>query len=167
MKTKEIFKDVTGYEGLYQVSNLGRVKSLEKLVIFKNGRKRVYKESIRKLHFNKQRGYWYVSLRVSGNTKTISIHTLVYKTFKNHIKGLVVDHIDNDQSNNKLSNLQQISYRENSTKDKKTPNYTYVKKYNKYMAYIYYNKRNNHLGYFKTEEEAIKSINNFKNKNNV
>lgn len=48
-KKEEIWRDIKGYEGLYQVSNLGRVKSLERTVIDKIGRKRLYKERILRL----------------------------------------------------------------------------------------------------------------------
>lgn len=161
----EVWKDIPDYEGLYQVSNLGRVKSLKKEVLFKDGRKRTYKETIRKQHFNKKRGYFYISLKVSGVVKTISIHTLVFKAFNNYDENLVVDHIDNNQKNNRLDNLQQISYRQNSTKDKKTPNICYISKYDKYMAYIWFKGKNNHLGYFKNYKYALKAVNEFKKTN--
>jgi hypothetical protein len=167
MKTKEIWKDIPNYEGLYQVSNLGRVKSLDKTVVFKDGRIRKYKECIRKQHFNKKRGYYYVSLKVKGVTKTISTHTLVFKTFMECEKGLVIDHIDNNQKNNNLENLQQITYRENNTKDKKTPNVCFHKRNNKYMSYFWLNGKNHHIGYFLKYQDAVNSIIKFKKENNA
>ena len=47
---KEVFKPIKGYEGIYEVSNLGRVKSLERIVIYKNGNIRPYKEKFLKQH---------------------------------------------------------------------------------------------------------------------
>jgi hypothetical protein len=162
----EIWKDIKDYKGIYQVSNLGNVRSLDRLVTFKDGRKRFYKGEIKPLILNKQRGYLYISFKLKGFTKTISVHTLVYKAFKNYDKSLVIDHIDNNRLNNRLENLQQITMRENLTKDKKTPNYCYRKEMKKYMAYMWVNGKNNHIGYFKTEKETKKAILEFKNKIN-
>lgn len=164
----EVWKNVylKEYHNFYKVSNLGRIKSIEKTVLFSDGRKRKYKEIIRKQHFNKKIGYYYVSLKVNGIVKTISVHTLVYKTFCDYKKGLVIDHKDNNQKNNKLSNLQQISFRKNLIKDKDSPNILFRKDYNKYMVYYWVNGKNNHIGYFKKHKDAVIALNNFKKKLN-
>lgn len=163
---KEIWKDIANYEGIYQVSNLGNIRSVDRVVFFKDGRKRFYKGKIRPLTFNKKRGYFYVSFKLKGCTKTFSIHSLVFKAFNECDSNLVIDHIDNDRKNNKLCNLQQITQRHNLTKDKKTPNYCFISKYNKYMAYMWVNGKNNHIGYFNTEEEVKEAILKFKIKLN-
>jgi hypothetical protein len=49
---------------------------------------------------------------------------------------------------------------------KSDENYCFINKYNKYMAYIWFNGKNNHIGYFKTEEEAKNAISEFKEKIN-
>lgn len=104
MKT-EIWKDVIEYEGLYQVSNLGRVKSLN----YKHtGKERILK-SIR----NKD-GYWKVALYKNGKRKTLSVHRLVVTAFIEPIpKGLVVNHIDENPANNCVENLEICTHKKN------------------------------------------------------
>ena len=108
----EEFRDVPGWEGLYQVSNLGNVKSL--------GNDKAKKEKILKQNLvgviSKQ--YFAVEFCVDGKRKTCRVHQLVAMAFLNHIPngyiGLVVDHIDNNKLNNNLENLQLISVRKTS-----------------------------------------------------
>lgn len=98
---KEIFKDIKGYEGLYQISNLGRVKSLECTI-----NNRIYPEKILQ-NCDNGRGYFAIRLCKNGSQKTFSIHRLVATTFipnPNNYKE--VNHIDSDTSNNCVNNLQ-------------------------------------------------------------
>jgi hypothetical protein len=118
---KEEWKDIPGYEGLYQVSNLGRVKSLGRYRNAKNGSKAYRKGLIKKTYTNKK-GYLTLSLSKNGISKTFTIHQLVAIVFLNHIPdgmNIIVDHIDNNKLNNCVDNLQLITNRENSSKDKK------------------------------------------------
>jgi len=147
---KEIFKDIPGYEGAYQVSDKGNVKSL-------NFRKeRLLKQS------SDSTGYLKISLYKDGKEKSITIHVLVAIAFLNHIQcgnNLVVDHIDNDPLNNNLRNLQIITHRENVSKDRRgvSSQYTGVswnKSTKKWVASIYTNGKQKNLGSFKTELEA-------------
>ena len=161
---EEIWEDVKGYEGYYQVSDLGNVKSLDRVDSLgrkKNGR-------IRKLNPN-SRGYLTVNLSLEGKGNTKSVHQLVAEAFLNHEScghKLVVDHIDNDKLNNNLSNLQVVTNRENVSKDTigKTSIYTGVSfrsNRNKYVAQCYHNKKQKHLGCFTTELEASAAYNDF------
>jgi hypothetical protein len=115
---KEIWKDIPEYEGLYQVSNLGRVKSLGR--VRSNGS--TYREFI--MSFSMRKTEKYHSVRLSdrhGKRKVKRVHQLIAMAFLNHKPNglnLVVDHIDNDPLNNHLDNLQLISHRKNSSKDK-------------------------------------------------
>lgn len=157
---KEIYKDIKGYEGIYEVSNYGNVKSLERKVPFKNNFKKV-KERILK-HGKSPNGYYTVSLVKNGLKKTSAVHQLVAESFLNHKRNgykIIVDHIDSNPLNNNLNNLQLISQRLNTSKDKKgcSSKYTGVswsKTYKKWVAHIRINGKSKHLGYFINEIEA-------------
>lgn len=102
----EIWRDIKGYEGLYQVSNLGRVRSLERVAIFKDGRNRVVKVKIVKPHKNKQTGYLQVSLSKNGIHKHFNIHRLVAEAFIPNPDNLpTVDHINRIRTDNRIENL--------------------------------------------------------------
>lgn len=157
----EEFRDIPGWEGVYQVSNLGNVKSLARTVIMSNGRTQPYKERI--LKPGNIKNYLTVQLHNAGKRKNYKVHQLVAMTFLNHIPngyiGLVVDHIDNDSLNNNLENLQLISTRENCSKDRAGGTSRYVgvcwsKQSKKWTANIVINGKKKHLGFFKCELEA-------------
>ena len=82
----EIFKDISGYEGEYQASNLGRIKSLERYINHWRGGKRIIKERILK-HGKNNDGYLHLHLSCKVNNtfgihrKTFSIHRLIAQTF--------------------------------------------------------------------------------------
>tara|TARA_R110001632_G_C11076374_1_gene387963 strand:- start:13 stop:513 length:501 start_codon:yes stop_codon:yes gene_type:complete len=154
----EIWKEVKGYRD-YEVSNLGRVKSLARIVITAKG-SRTCKEKILKPSVDGQ-GYLKVCLSSNGKGKVKRIHRLVAIVFLNHTPNgnkLVVDHINNVKTDNRLENLQVITNRENLSKDKKGVSkytgVTWMKKANKWRAYIYINGKNKHLGMFINELEA-------------
>ena len=120
----EEFIDIPGYEGKYQVSNLGRVKSLSRVDTI--GRK--VKEKILKTQIDKG-GYLRTKLSHKGKTKTFRIHQLVAMAFLGHIPcghKQVVDHKNNVSTDNRLENLQLITSRENSSKDRKGGSSKYV-----------------------------------------
>ena len=104
----EIWKDITGYEGLYQVSNLGRVRSLTRKVFVKgreNGR--VFTGRIKYGCREKKNGYRVVSLYCKGKSKRFFVHRLVASAFiQNHNNLPQVNHKDEDKTNNKVSNLE-------------------------------------------------------------
>ena len=110
----EIWKDIKGYEGLYQVSNMGRVKSLERTVSGKNGRKFPIKELILKPQTN-DCGYLRVYLCNSRGKKKFSVHRLVCEAFhENPENKPCVNHIDEDKTNNTASNLEWCTHKENN-----------------------------------------------------
>ena len=98
MEEKEIWKDIAGYEGLYQVSNMGRVKSLN----YKGtGKERILKGS------KASNGYLQVLLYKDGKRKWYRIHRLVATAFCENPMGYTdVNHIDQDKTNNKVENLE-------------------------------------------------------------
>ena len=114
-KNKETWKDVKGYEGLYQVSDKGRVKSLERISIMKNGSKRLIRERILKPRPTKD-GYVQVYLcNGRGEKKNSFIHRLVCEAFhKNPMNEPCVNHIDENKTNNTANNLEWCTYAENN-----------------------------------------------------
>lgn len=113
MEEKEIWKDVPGYQGLYQVSNLGRVRSLDRLVQCMNGM-RMSKGCIRKNCIGRG-GYHIIVLSKDAKTKTFRIHRLVYEAFIGEIPdGYEINHIDEDKNNNALSNLNLMTPKQNA-----------------------------------------------------
>lgn len=112
----EIWKDIEGYEGLYQVSNLGRVKSLERRVRAKKpGTTQRIKERIRKFSYTTE-GYAYVVLSKEGVHKTILVHRLVADAFVPNPDNLpCVNHKDEDKKNDTSDNLEWCTYSYNNT----------------------------------------------------
>lgn len=107
---KEIWKPIKGYEGLYEISNLGRVKSLSRVTPH-NGR--VYPTKILKPHINTKK-YLDVELSQNGLKQRYRIHRLVAETFiPNPNNKPQVNHIDCDKSNNRVDNLEWCDNSEN------------------------------------------------------
>lgn len=101
----EIWKDIEGYEGLYQVSSLGRVKSLERIVSKSNGRRMYVAERILKSFFN--RGYEYVTLSKETKQPNLKVHRLVAEAFLPNDSTLPdVNHKDENKANNRVGNLE-------------------------------------------------------------
>ena len=104
--TKEVWRDITGYEGYYQVSSEGRVKSLKR-----KGRR---KERILK-QVSSSSGYLTVPLCAGGKRKTFLLHRLVCQAFhENPDNNPCVNHIDENKTNNAASNLEWCTYEENT-----------------------------------------------------
>lgn len=102
----EIWKDIKGYEGLYQVSNLGRVRSVDRYVKQKEGFYQYIKGRIRKSKLNNG-GYMLVSLSKDNKGKTFLIHRLVAQAFiPNSENKPQVNHIDENPCNNCVDNLE-------------------------------------------------------------
>lgn len=109
---QEIWKDVGGFEGLYQVSNLGRVKSLEKKIPYGYGL-RTIPERILKNNVNEY-GYLYVRLYKDAKGTKFKIHRLVALTFLENPKNKrCVNHKDGNKQNNCVENLEWVTHGEN------------------------------------------------------
>ena len=109
----EIWKDIPGVEGKYQISSLGRVKSVARSVTSSTGRVSFVKECIRSLHVN-HKGYLKVNLRYS--IKDAFVHRLVAIAFIDNPDGKqFVNHKDGNKQNNRVENLEWASAQENST----------------------------------------------------
>ena len=103
---KEVWRDIPNYEGIYQVSNLGRVKSL----------KRPYglKEKILKPLINSI-GYYQVGLYKNSKVRFCLVHRFVWEACNGQIpEGYEVNHINEIKSDNRLSNLNLMTHKENT-----------------------------------------------------
>ena len=154
---EEIWKDIPGYEGLYQVSNFGNAKSLDR-IIYRSNILVNRKGKLLNLILNSSCGYY----RIKIQGKAYSVHKLVAMAFLDHIpNGMnkIIDHIDNNPLNNRLCNLQIVDVRTNVSKDVKNASsiYTgvsYDKERKKWASNIVINKKRIALGRYEKEEMA-------------
>lgn len=111
---EEIWKDVPNYEGLYQVSNLGRVKSLDREFLDKKGKLFRRKGAMITLVENEY-GYLAVRLNKNNTRKEFKVHRLVLMTFSpcDNMENLEVNHKDFNRKNNSLNNLEWLTHKEN------------------------------------------------------
>lgn len=156
---QEIWKVVNGYEGIYEVSNLGRVKSIGREVL--RGKNHLYQTKTRILSLSTSGRYQHIRLYNNGTSKRFYIHHLVCFVFLGYERKdskIVVDHINNVGTDNRLVNLQVITQRENLSKENRgNSKYTgvhFYKRDKKWMAYISINSKRKHLGYFDNEYDA-------------
>lgn len=102
----EVWKPVLGYEGVYEVSNLGRVRSLDRQVANRWGTTRSVPGTIRTIAV-KREGYCFVNLFCKQRAKPMYVHRLVALAFLPNPEGLPqVNHLDGDKSNNRVDNLE-------------------------------------------------------------
>lgn len=144
----EVWKDVKGFEGHYQVSNLGRVKGIK-----------FVKERI--IKGNAPLGYPMVGLRKPGEKRRhIKIHRLVYSAFIGDIpNGMEINHKNGIRHDNRLENLECVTRRGNCQHrsnrlrgNDRLPGVTMFD--GKWMSQIWHNNKKVSFGYFKTQEEA-------------
>lgn len=124
---EEIWKDIEDYEGLYQVSNLGRVKSLKKTVHYSDGRVYSYPEKIKNQIIDSTKAYWTVTLsdnRKTPRKKCCYVHVLVAKAFiPNPNNFPMVMHKDqknlrfDNECNNNVENLEWSTYKDNASQE--------------------------------------------------
>ena len=149
--------NVKDFEGLYAVSDDGRVFNVRKGIEMKP---------------RERSGYYYVTLKKDGQAKAFSVHELVYNSF-NKRAGLwdkrrqyinAIDHINENKKDNRLENLQRVSVRENSAryaenhKDSGLPRgVNYFAQAGKYRARVVINRTRYFLGSYSSAEEAGKA----------
>lgn len=109
----EIWKSVVGYEGYYEVSSLGNVRSVERIIVKSNGvaQPRSARPMAKTLNTD---GYLTVKLSKDGKSERIAVHRLVALAFIPNPDGLSdVNHIDFDRTNSRMDNLEWVSHKEN------------------------------------------------------
>ncbi len=111
----EIWKDIKGYEGLYQASTLGEIRRTESVVVDKNKKRiRKFKNKIIKQILRKD-GYYFVNLSKNGKVKTAKVHRLIAETFlKNDKNYNIINHKDGNKKNNNITNLEWCSCSHNN-----------------------------------------------------
>lgn len=124
--TEEVWKDIKGYEGLYQVSNRGRVKSLERRVVGKNGNMYYYHEKIKKACLMNH-GYMVVDLHKNGKNKHAYIHRLIAEYFiPNPENKPQINHKNGIRHDNRIENLEWVTCYENNKHMKEVLKTAYI-----------------------------------------
>lgn len=164
---KETWLPIKGFEGSYEISSHGRVKSLSRVVRHYSGSDKITNEKILKPSIcgsRKNNLYVRVVLCVNRNLKTFLIHRLIGEAFIPNPKNLpCLNHKDKNGLNNKVENLEWVSARENmchrTLGRKKFSKYLGVHRAEKgrWSASIYINKKSIYLGHFDDEKEAGKA----------
>lgn len=137
---KEIWKDIKEFEGAYQVSNFGKVRSVDRIIIYRTGAKRLTKGTTLTIGKNKL-GYPQVSLSKQDKMYSRRVHRLVAEAFIPNFKNYKeVNHIDGNKENNHVDNLEWCNRSQNmqhaiklGLKPKKYKNRPNKNKYIKYQ----------------------------------
>lgn len=108
----EIWKDVKGYEGIYEVSSFGRVRSVDRFAFHWRGGKRIVKGKIL-IQCNRGEGYLCVDLSKKSKKTTYLTHRIVAISFLGLNKKLEVNHKDSNRHNNSIENLEWSTRSEN------------------------------------------------------
>jgi hypothetical protein len=160
---KEVWKDIEGYVGKYQVSNLGRVKRLAHSISCDNQWRchvRNYKEKILKL-CNDKDGYLLVSLGKDGKRITKKVHRLVCEAFLDNPNGYgQINHKNKNKKDNRVENLEWCNHTQNQVhrfKYKGKPRGVTKTVSNTYQASISIDGREIYIGRYKTIDEAYEA----------
>lgn len=109
-----MWKDIKGYENIYQVNEKGEIKSLDRFIVKSNGVKEFKKGKFISSTHNKRSNYLECHLSMNGKRKCYKVHRLVAETFiPNPSNHPVVNHKDGNRLNNNVDNLEWCTYSEN------------------------------------------------------
>ncbi len=153
--TQEKWKPVVGWETLYEVSDKGHVRSLDRVV--QEGPRAGWRYKGKMLKWLRHNmGYWCVCLSRHGDKGKHLVHRLVYSAFKEPLPDDVnLDHKDRNRLNPELGNLRIASQSDNLSNNGSEGVY-FHKKSRKWMARIQKHRRTHYLGIFTDREEALK-----------
>jgi hypothetical protein len=172
----EEWKDLPGFNNKYQVSNLGNVRTVDRVCRTHKGGSYKREGKLLKPTINNC-GYYHVNLWSNEKNKgqNLRVHILVAMAFLNHEPcgmKVVVDHIDSNKLNNRVDNLQLTTQRANSSKSLRKTSSKYIgvsfdKSRNKWVSSIYYNGKRKSIGRYNCElaasaayQKELKKINN-------
>jgi hypothetical protein len=116
MENIEIWKSVVNYKGYFEISNLGNVRSLERIIFRSNGTTQRFKSKMLSVSISSN-GYKSVTLCKNGISRMYNIHSLLMLSFfdENYIKNKkVVNHIDGNKLNNDFNNLEIVTSSDNN-----------------------------------------------------
>lgn len=155
----EIWKDLPEFEGIYQMSSMGRIKTLDRYITLRSNSKNFRKGKILKLSKNRL-GYLFTTL-FNGKIrkKNAYIHRLMAKTFLlDYKEELHVNHLNLIKTDNRVSNLQMCTHRENLTHWRKQKNEftgaSLFRDKKQWASCIRIKNKTHHLGLFATKELA-------------
>lgn len=180
MNQSEVWKDIIGYEGLYQVSSLGRVRSKDRIVNAKVNQKYLKKGRILK-QAKDSRGYLFVGLSVNAKQKLFRVHRLVAVAFVTNddtLNKIEVNHKNRDITDNRKENLEWCTHRVNCnhryTKNigntrflSKYVGLAYDKRSDRWVARIRVKGKKKYVGSHKDEHECFKILQKFRIANNL
>ena len=161
MNNKEVWKDIINFEGYYQVSNLGKIRSLDRTIKCKRFgitynkfmKGRILKPAI------EGSGYNYVNLKKEGTTKNVKVHRMVAITFLNNVNNLLeVNHKDENKLNNNVNNLEWCT---------RSYNNTYGTKIERSVKNTDYSKRTKNTDYKKIARKTSKLVGQYDLNNNL
>jgi len=157
---KEIWKFVVGYEGLYEISNFGKIRSVNRIINHSSGGTRLYPGKILSPSTDKD-GYLHIHLSKEGKLKYFRIHRLVYHAFKGELPK-EIDHKDRNKLNNNIKNLRPATNSLNQGNREAPKNnlsgYKGIwqeKRTGKWRAAIQKDNKRQWLGSFNNIEEAV------------
>ena len=111
----ETWRFINGFENLYEVSNFGKVRSVDRIIIDTHCARLFKGKLLKATKSNGKQPYYYISLSKFGKVKKCFIHRLVAETFiENPFNKLQVNHIDGNPLNNRVDNLEWVTNAENT-----------------------------------------------------
>lgn len=153
---EELWKPIKGFEGLYEVSSLGRVRSLDRYIKSITSRNGVQfkKGIVLKQQHNRVTGYYTVTLWCNNEQRGFNVHRLVAEHFLPNDNGHdTVKHIDGDRLNNRADNLEWVSYSENLSHSY-SQLHRKVNKRSVYKQKVYYIDKDDNVRCVESVEEA-------------